>query len=100
MKHLIIFIILNLSFLIVRSCSENGVKPPPPEEKLCEINDTTSHAVTWRVDTIGVFPSVLFDVAAIDPNNVWAVGEIWTPEKDTVWNNENTKNNAVKWNGT
>ncbi len=99
MKQLFIFIILNLTFLIVWSCSENGVKPPPPEEKLCEITDSTSHAVTWRIDTIGVWPSVLYDVSAIDENNVWAVGEIWTPEKDTVWNNENTKNNAVKWNG-
>jgi hypothetical protein len=99
MKQLFIFIILNFSFLIVMSCSENGVKPPPPEEKLCEITDSTSHAVTWRVDTIGVWPSILYDISAIDANNVWAVGEVWTPEKDTVWNNENTKNNAVKWNG-
>jgi hypothetical protein len=100
MKHLFIFVILNLSFLIVRSCSENGVKPPPPEENLCEIVDSTSHDFSWQVDTLGVWPSALYDVVAIDPNNVWAVGEVWTPEKDTVWHNDNTRNNAVKWNGS
>jgi len=100
MKHLFIFVILNISFLIVISCSENGVKPPPPEETLCTITDTTSHDITWRVDTIGVWPSVLYDVAAIDENNVWAVGEIETVGYDSVWHTKTTRNNAVKWNGS
>ncbi len=100
MKHLFIFITLNLSFLIIRSCSENGVKPPPPEEKLCEITDSTSHDFTFVIDTVGVFPSALYDVAAIDHNNVWAVGVINTPEYDSVWNNPTKRHNAIKWNGS
>jgi hypothetical protein len=93
MKQLFIFIILNVSFLIFTACSENSVKPPP-EEKLCEITDSTSHAVTWRVDTIGVWPSILYDVSAIDEKNVWAVGEIELNKEGTE------RYNAVKWNGS
>ncbi len=90
------FIITSLVlFLFASQCRENGVKPPPPEDTLCAITDTTSHAITWRVDTIGVFPSVLFDVAAIDTNNVWAVGEIELKEYP-----ESDRYNAVKWNGS
>ncbi len=97
MKQLFIFIFLNLSFVIINSCSENGVKPPPPEEKLCEITDSTSHDFSWQVDTLGLFPSALYDVVAIDPNNVWAVGEIELEEQyDSVWYG---RHNAVKWNG-
>ncbi|KAA3617357.1 MAG: hypothetical protein D8M58_02765 [Calditrichaeota bacterium] len=90
MKHHAILITFTLILLIITSCSENSVKPAP-EEKLCEITDTTSHDFTWRVDTLGLFPSALYDVAAIDENNVWAVGEI---ELSTG------RYNAVKWNGS
>ncbi|KAA3618548.1 MAG: hypothetical protein D8M58_21430 [Calditrichaeota bacterium] len=72
MKHLFIFIILNLIFLIVKSCSENGVKPPNTGQ------DTTSHAFTWRIDTLGKYPSFFHDVTVIDENNIWAVGEVTT----------------------
>lgn len=83
---------LLLLFLLL-TCSENGVKPKPVQD-LCTITDSTSHNVSWRVDTIGVFPSVLFDVAAIDAQNVWAVGEI-----ERMENGEKISYNAVKWNG-
>ena len=99
LKTFVIFL-LSLLFFACSGCKKD-LSPidDKKKEELCQITDTTSHDITWRVDTLGVFPSVLYDVSSIDNNNVWAVGEIWTPEKDTVWNTENTKNNAVKWNG-
>ena len=45
------------------------------EEMLCEITDTTSHNFTFEIDTVGTFPSSLFDVTALDENNVWVVGK-------------------------
>ena len=53
--------------------------------------DTTSHNFTWEIDTIGTRSSSLSDVAIIDKNNIWAVGEIYTEEQKPY--------NAVHWNG-
>jgi len=40
--------------------------------------DTTSHDITWQIDTIGDgASSSLVDVAIISDTNVWAVGEIY-----------------------
>ena len=44
----------------------------------------------WSFDTIGIYGSVLFDVAIIDENDIWAVGEIYT---------ENDQYNAAHWDG-
>ena len=39
--------------------------------------DTTSHNFTWQSWTFGdIGSSVLYDVAIINENNIWAVGEI------------------------
>jgi len=52
--------------------------------------DTTSHNFVWEVDTLGDW-GTLYDVAVIDENNVWVVGEIET-YSDTygsaIWNGE------------
>ncbi len=60
--------------------------------------DTTSHDFTfqsWTFGTIG--SSVLYDVAIIDENNIWAVGEIMIA--DTSQNGYTTYN-AVHWDGS
>jgi hypothetical protein len=60
--------------------------------------DTTSHNFTfqsWTFGTIG--SSVLYDVAIINENNIWAVGEIMIA--DTSQNGYTTYN-AVHWNGS
>lgn len=60
--------------------------------------DTTSHNFTfqsWTFGTIG--SSVLYDVAIIDENNIWAVGEIMIA--DTSQNGYTTYN-AVHWDGS
>jgi len=63
--------------------------------------DTTSHEFTWTIDTIGIYGSVLYDVAMIDKNDIWAVGEIHTPETDRYDSLGNwvPPFNAVHWDG-
>ncbi|MFO7525766.1 MAG: glucosyl transferase, partial [Ignavibacteriaceae bacterium] len=59
--------------------------------------DTTSHNFTfesWTFGTIG--SSVLYDVAIIDENNIWAVGEIMIADTSE---NGYTTYNAVHWDG-
>jgi len=62
--------------------------------------DTTSHNFTWETFTIGD-GGLLRDVAVIDENNIWAVGEIHTEDTDKfdsngVWVQPY---NAVHWDG-
>ncbi|MBZ0179917.1 MAG: hypothetical protein K8F36_11540 [Melioribacteraceae bacterium] len=54
--------------------------------------DTTSHNFSWEIFTFGegFNSSILRDVAIIDENNIWAVGEIRIGEE---------KYNAVQWDG-
>ena len=65
--------------------------------------DTTSHNFSWQTYTFGGAngSSVLNDVAIINENNIWAVGEIHTAETDQfdsngVWVNPY---NLVHWDG-
>ncbi|MBU2508613.1 MAG: glucosyl transferase, partial [Bacteroidetes bacterium] len=65
--------------------------------------DTTSHNFSWETFTFGGQggSSALYDVAIIDENNIWAVGEIHTAETDRfdsngVWVQPY---NAVHWDG-
>jgi len=52
--------------------------------------DTTSHNFIWEIDTLGGHNSYLKDVAIIDENNIWAVGDIRT---------DSGRFNLAKWNG-
>jgi hypothetical protein len=60
--------------------------------------DTTSHNFTFEMFTFGgqIGSSVLYDVAIINENNIWAVGEIWIADTSQLGY---TKYNAVHWNG-
>lgn len=54
----------------------------------------TSHNFTWQKFTFGIgASSVLRDVAIIDENNIWAVGEIYADTTGQAYN-------AVHWDGT
>ncbi len=73
-------------------------------EKEAVTMDTTSHDFTWQTYTFGGAngSSYLMDVAIINENDIWAVGEIhtsWTDQYDSngVWVQPY---NAVHWNGT
>ena len=52
--------------------------------------DTTSHNFIWEIDTLGGHNSYLNDVAIIDENNIWAVGNIET---------DSGEYNAAHWDG-
>ncbi|GAB6282233.1 MAG: hypothetical protein STSR0008_09770 [Ignavibacterium sp.] len=61
--------------------------------------DTTSHNFTWQTFTFGgeKGSGVLYDVAIIDENNIWAVGEINIVDTSI---NGYTTYNAVHWDGS
>lgn len=61
--------------------------------------DTTSHNFTFETFTFGQHSSsTLYDVAIIDENNIWAVGEIYM--NDSLGNPDPNAYNAVHWNGS
>ncbi|MEP0861823.1 MAG: glucosyl transferase [Ignavibacterium sp.] len=61
--------------------------------------DTTSHNFTWQSWEFGQHSSsTLYDVAIIDENNIWAVGEIYM--RDSLGRCDPNAYNAVHWNGS
>jgi len=61
--------------------------------------DTTSHNFTWQTFTFGENSNnVLHDVAIIDENNIWAVGEIYM--NDSLGNPDPHRYNAIHWDGS
>lgn len=62
--------------------------------------DTTSHNFTWQTFTLGdagAGNSVLYDVAIINENDIWAVGEIYM--KDSTGQPDPHPYNLAKWDG-
>jgi hypothetical protein len=60
--------------------------------------DTTSHNFTWQTFEFGQHSSsTLYDVAIINENNIWAVGEIYM--NDSLGNPDPACYNAVHWDG-
>jgi hypothetical protein len=61
--------------------------------------DTTSHDFTFQTFQFGQHSSSVFnDVAIIDENNIWAVGEVYLdPYPDTLWY---WPYNVARWDGT
>jgi hypothetical protein len=60
--------------------------------------DTTSHNFSWQSWTFGEHSSsVLYDVAIIDENNIWAVGEIYM--NDSLGQPDPQAFNAIHWDG-
>ncbi len=60
--------------------------------------EPTSHNFTWQTWEFGEHSnSVLYDVAIIDENNIWAVGEIYM--NDSLGNPDYNAYNAVHWDG-
>ncbi|MDP2363096.1 MAG: hypothetical protein Q8M94_04925 [Ignavibacteria bacterium] len=61
-------------------------------------SSATSHSITWKIDDIGNYGSYLKDVAIIDENNIWAVGQIYM--NDSLGNPDPNIYNAVHWDGS
>ncbi len=69
------------------------------EEIKAQTMDTTSHNFTFETYTFGEHSSsVLYDVAIIDENNIWAVGEIYM--NDSLGNPDPIFYNAIHWDGS
>jgi len=63
--------------------------------------DTTSHNFTWQTYTFGEaigYNSVLYDVAIVNENCIWAVGEIYM--NDSLGNPDPNRYNLAKWDGS
>ncbi len=69
------------------------------KELTLQTMDTTSHNFTWQMFEFGgdAGSSALNDVAIIDENNIWAVGEIYL--KDSLGTPDPHAYNAVHWDG-
>lgn len=65
-----------------------------------QIMDTTGHEYSWQTYPLGdgISTSLLFDIAVIDDNNFWTVGEIYL--NDSTGKEDPYLYNLVKWNGT
>jgi len=76
----------------------NGNNSAVNKELTLQTMDTTSHNFTWQTFTFGQHSSsVLYDVAIINENNIWAVGEIYM--NDSLGNPDPHAYNAVHWDG-
>lgn len=75
-------------------------QPPTSNEVTVTTMDTTSHEFSWQSWEFGgdCGSSSLYDVAIIDENNIWAVGEIYL--RDSLGNCDPNAYNAVHWDGT
>ncbi len=90
MSKMINVLIIFLMFLIAVSCKKDPPVVPPPIVQI----DTTRHEINWIIDDIGEYGSILRDVAIIDENNIWAVGELF--KRFTVMT---LAYNVVHWDG-
>lgn len=76
-------------------CPENHHPCGPDSTECCF--DTPSHEFDWKVDTIGT-KGRLRDVAIIDENNIWVVGEFYIPDPDSSFNGTGWETfNAANW---
>ncbi len=68
------------------------------EKVTAQTLEPTSHNFTWQTWEFGQHSSsVLYDVAIIDENNIWAVGAIYM--NDSLGNPDPNAYNAVHWDG-
>ena len=87
----------NYKFLITMQQSNNA-----SNELSITTIDTTSHNFTWQTFEFGEHSSSsLYDVAIINQNDIWAVGEIYTADSYTYDSLGNWIDpyNAVHWDG-
>jgi predicted small secreted protein len=93
MKQATIAAILISLSLLLKSC--NTTEPPDNGNG----QDTTSHNFTFQSWTFGEHSSsVLYDVAIINENNIWAVGEIYL--NDSLGQSDPQPYGVAHWDGT
>jgi hypothetical protein len=72
-RFLIGIVILIIIFAAIYCKKESPVTPSPE-------SDSTSHSITWQIDTIGTWQSFLFSVWGTDSKNIYAIGGIFDPD--------------------
>jgi len=88
----------NQSYKFKVAINTTNNPPPTTNELTTQTMDTTSHNFTWQTFTFGQHSSsALYDVAIINENNIWAVGEIYMNRPDGT--PDPNSYNAVHWNG-
>ncbi len=90
----------NQNYTFQASSIQNQVSSISSNKVTATTLDTTSHNFIWQTFEFGVntYQSHLFDVAIIDENNIWAVGEIYI--LDSLGKPDPNAYNAVHWNGS
>lgn len=92
MKIFYLSLLFLFTSLILSSCKKNPVIPHS------DTIDTTSHNFNFQTWRFGEHSSsTLYDVAIIDENNIWAVGEIYL--NDSTGQPDPMPYNAIQWNG-
>ena len=81
----------------------NGERSPAVSAEIVTM-DTTGHDFSWTTYEFGGQggSSAFYDVAIIDENDIWAVGEIYTDSgkyNAAHWNGEKWKLNKLDWDG-
>jgi hypothetical protein len=93
MKRVIVNVLIIPLCMLLKSC--NSVEPPPNGNG----QDTTSHNFIFQTWTFGKHSSsVLYDVAIIDENDIWAVGEIYL--NDSLGQPDPQAYGAAHWDGS
>ena len=98
----VVDIVLMVPVILATDNCEENYSPCPNNFSICCL-DTTSHYVNWEIDTLGTPGSYssLYDIAVIDENNIWVVGEIHTGDTDQFDSTGTwvTPFNAANWDG-
>ena len=90
----------NQSYTYLASIQSSNHTAVKSEAVIATTMDTTSHSFTWQTYTFGdpsAGSSSLSDVAIINENNIWAVGQIYM--NDSNGNPDPLPYNAVHWDG-
>jgi len=99
----VVDIVLMIPVILEFDNCEEDYSPCIDNFSMCCL-DTTSHYVSWTIDTLGTpgTYSTLYDIEIIDENNIWVVGEIHTEDTDQFDSTGTWVNpyNAANWNGS
>ena len=102
------YFILGFLLIIIAWTCKDSTQPQPADCDLgyhpCDYEDTfccpdtTSHNFVWEIDTLGIYGSIINDVAIVDENDIWVVGALSVEDSTMQYPGEKNYNGA-HWNG-